>query len=91
MKIHLTLIFGSILLSGCSQNKLLQLMTKSPRMDVSTAKHEGNKYQQDAFYLAGFIRSAYPGLADKVDPADFEAETASLPSNKLIISLKTLL
>lgn len=80
MKIHLILILGLILLSGCSQKKLLQLMTKSPRMDMPGGKFRGNKYQQDAFYLAGVVRSAYPRLADKIDPADFETETARLIS-----------
>jgi hypothetical protein len=67
-----------LLLFGCSQSKLMHVMTKSPRMDIDDRERQGNKYQQDVYYLAAVIRNAYPRLGDKINAAQFEAETGRL-------------
>lgn len=75
---YLPLFFVVFLLPGCSQSKLMRLMTKSPEVDPDRRQMQGNKYQQDAYYLAAVIRDAYPRLEDKMTAAEFEVERERL-------------
>ncbi len=70
-----TLLF----LSGCSNQKMLKMMTKSPKLGVTGNKEASwNDYQEDVQYLSHLIQTTYPKLEEKISPAEFQQATDSL-------------
>ncbi len=76
-----------IVLTSCSQQKILTLITKSPKINYQKPHDYGklNKYQKDAVYLTELIKLTYPRLYTKITSEDYLIE-----SKRLITSLSEI-
>jgi len=72
----LVLLLFSILLTGCSQQSLMKLITKTPKVEYT--KPNGFKsfsnYHKDAIYTVETIKSVYPRLYDKLPDFNKQSE-----------------
>ena len=68
-----------LLLSSCSQHRILTLMATTPKLVYDKSQTKGlNNYQKDAIYLTETIKQAYPRLGDKISVEAFEKEKSVL-------------
>jgi len=74
----------TFILSACSQNNVMRLMSKTPKLEIEKPDNykDLNDYQKDVVYLSGLILQTYPRLDTKIEIVDFHAKT-----NKLISDL----
>jgi len=84
MKKVLLFIIPFILLSACSQQKILTLITKTPKIKYQkpTNFDKFNNYQKDAVYLTELIKQTYPRLSTKITSENYIIESHNL-INKL--------
>lgn len=62
------LLLLSLVLASCSQERMLRLMTKTPKIEATNqyVQEIENKYQKDAIYLVELIKQTYPRLDRKI-------------------------
>ena len=76
----LLFIISCILLSSCSQQKILTLITKTPKIKYQkpTNFDKLNNYQKDAVYLTELIKQTYPRLSTKITTENYLIESNNL-------------
>ncbi len=69
-----------IVLTSCSQQKILTIITKSPKINYQKPNDykKLNKYQKDAVYLTELIKLTYPRLYTKITSEDYLTESKGL-------------
>jgi hypothetical protein len=87
MKKIILFIISFTLLSSCSQQKILTLITKTPKIEYQKPNNfdKLNNYQKDAVYLTELIKQTYPRLGTKITTKNYLIE-----SNKLIKKLSEI-
>ena len=80
MKKIILFIISFTLLSSCSQQKILTLITKTPKIKYQkpTNFDKLNNYQKDAVYLTELIKQTYPRLSTKITTENYLIESNNL-------------
>tara|TARA_B110000977_G_C11041425_1_gene479031 strand:+ start:304 stop:1893 length:1590 start_codon:yes stop_codon:yes gene_type:complete len=80
MKKILLFAISFILLSSCSQQQILTLITKTPKIKhhKPTNFDQLNNYQKDAVYLTELIKQTYPRLSTKITTENYIIESYNL-------------
>ena len=86
MKNIVSYLILSLLLTSCSQQGLMHLLIKTPKIEYEkpTNYSELNNYQKDAVYLIELIKQSYPRLSSKIPDNEYRIQ-----SERLIQSLAT--
>jgi len=83
MKKIVLFIISFILLSSCSQQRILTLITKTPKIEYQKPTNFDilNDYQKDAVYLTELIKQTYPRLGAKITTENYLIESENLIKN----------
>ena len=79
------LIILVFLLTACSQQSLMKLITKTPKIDYKNIKDfkSFSGYHKDAIYLVKVIKETYPRLYQKVPDFDEKSNQYIITSSKI--------
>lgn len=80
MKKIVIFVISFILLTSCSQQRILTLITKTPKIEYQkpTNFDKLNNYQKDAVYLTELIKQTYPRLGSKITTENYLIESNNL-------------
>lgn len=83
MKKIVTYITIIIFLTSCSQQRLLKLTAKTPKIEYQKPNNylQLNKYQKDAVYLTELVKQTYPRLNSKITDSNYLIESHKLIAN----------